>query len=121
MTTSETGATDAHPLLRTWFELDGGAYRAAQSRRRFRGPADVVQEQRHALAGIPQDQPGRQGADAADRRPRADRGRGHPVLSRQALSRSEAVARKRYRGRGTGGILDVVHRLDPASGTAEGF
>ena len=34
----------------------------------------------------------------------------------QALSRSRAVATRRYRGRGAGDIMDVVHRIHPASG-----
>ncbi len=51
-------------------------------------------KKRHALAGIPEDQSGRQGADAPDRRPRADRGGRHPVLSREALSGSRAAAER---------------------------
>ena len=43
-------------------------------------------------SGIPGDQSGRQGADAADRRPAADRGRRHPVLPRAALPGSRPAA-----------------------------
>ena len=46
----------------------------------------------------------------------ADRGRGHPLLSGQALSRGRAVAAGRPRRGGAGDLVDVVHRRDRASG-----
>ena len=114
------GRVDAGLLLRAGNELDGAAHRAARDRRAVRGAAAFVCHQRAARSAVPRDQPGRKGAGARDRRPAADRGRGDPVLSREAISRSRAAAEGRYRGRSASDLVDVVHRLDRASRAAAG-
>ena len=101
-------------------ELDGGAHRAARDRRAVR----------HQVAVLPQE-----GAPAAARssrsipparcRPcwstarRSPRSRAACSISPSAFPR-RGCCRRRSARRGAGGVVDVVHRLDPASGAPPG-
>ena len=87
----------------------------------FEGRPVSFAQEGDADSGVSRDQSGRQGADVADRRPAADRGRRHPVLPGQALPRGGAAAARRCRGRGPGRVVDVVHRLDRASRARSGL
>ncbi len=109
---------DAHPLLRSRLQLDGGPHRLARGRRLVRGAAALLCPERAARGRLPAPQSRRQGADAAHRRQTADGGRGHPVLSRPDLSRGGTAAAGRWRSRGPGHFVDVVHCRHHPSGTA---
>ena len=86
----------------------------------FEGKPLSLRQEGNAHARIPGHQPGRQGADHADRRSGADRSGRDPVLSGEALPRRRAAAGRRHRGRGACRFLDVVHRVLDPSGTPAG-
>src|SRR6185312_9471922 len=110
------GDRDADPLFLARVERDGDPYLPARDRGAIRAPADVVRQQGPAGARLYRPQPRGQDAGVDRGRPGADRGRGHALLPRQALSRGQSVARGRDRDRGPGGVVDVLYRLDDPPG-----
>ena len=119
LTACPGGSADhVHVLSRPGIKFIRGAYCPARGWRPVRGPRSQTDPPRSGPARVPGAKPGRQGPDAGDRRTPAHRGRRHPVLPGQTLPGGEAAARRRHRGRSARHLLDVVHRLHPASRSA---
>src|SRR5262245_28440722 len=85
---------NAYLVFRAGLQLHGTPHCLARSRGAVHSNTVVLCQQGKPKPGLSAAEPGRQSADASGRWTPADRGRGHPVLSRQTLpSRSVAAHR----------------------------